>query len=91
MIDTAEDVYAFYLRIEAQNQSGVLAEITRILAQKQINIESILQKEDHRDKALIIVITSQVKLSDLNFCLSILQEEGCITKAIRVNHDQAIN
>ncbi|MDD3651266.1 homoserine dehydrogenase [Immundisolibacter sp.] len=42
-IDAVET--AFYLRLTALDRPGVLADVTRILADQQISIEAILQKE----------------------------------------------
>ncbi|MDS4021528.1 MAG: homoserine dehydrogenase [Candidatus Competibacter sp.] len=36
---------AYYLRLQAQDRPGVLADVTRILADRAISIEAILQKE----------------------------------------------
>ncbi len=50
---------AYYLRISASDETGVLANITRILADNGISIDSMLQKEHESDadKATIIIIT----------------------------------
>ncbi|MCK5924736.1 MAG: homoserine dehydrogenase, partial [Methylococcales bacterium] len=42
----AEDIQtAYYLRLNAEDKSGVLSEVTKILAKHQISIEAMLQKE----------------------------------------------
>ncbi len=50
---------AYYLRISASDETGVLANITSILADNGISIDSMLQKEHDTDtdKATIIIIT----------------------------------
>jgi homoserine dehydrogenase len=50
---------AYYLRISASDETGVLANITSILAENGISIDSMLQKEHDTDtdKATIIIIT----------------------------------
>ena len=82
-----QDHHAFYLRMEAKNESGVLAKITRILAQQQINIESILQKEHHEGNAQIVVITNPVQEQRFRSCLTLIQEAAYMisVKAIRVH------
>lgn len=56
-IDEVETAY--YLRIAASDQTGVMANITAILANSGISIDSMLQKEhaSNSDKATIIIIT----------------------------------
>lgn len=36
---------AYYLRLQAQDRPGVLADVTRILAEREISIEALMQKE----------------------------------------------
>jgi len=54
---------AYYLRIAASDQTGVMAQITSILADNGISIDSMLQKEhdsnadSEGDKATIIILT----------------------------------
>ncbi len=63
---------SFYLRLSAKNQAGVLANITRILGDKNISIEAFIQKEaDHNeDKNVdIILLTHKVNEGDMNSAL----------------------
>ena len=54
---------ANYLRMRALNQAGVLAEVTRILGDHEISIESILQKgSGHHEEVLPVVIVTQETL-----------------------------
>ncbi len=50
---------AYYLRISASDQTGVMADITRILADNGISIDSMLQREHGSDSesATIIIVT----------------------------------
>lgn len=64
-----EDVEtAYYLRLKAMDKPGVMAEITRIMGDKQISIEAILQKEPHANEqeATIILLTQSVRESHMN-------------------------
>ena len=72
---------------QAKNEAGVLAKITRILAQKQINIESIVQKEHPQGNAHIVVITNPVGEQKFRACLNLIQEAVYMIsiKAIRVH------
>jgi len=62
---------AFYLRLSAKNEAGVLAEITRILGDKNISIEAFIQKEPKHegDNADIILLTHRVNEGDMNSAL----------------------
>ena len=87
IVDMMQDHHAFYLRMEAKNEAGVLAKITRVLAQKQINIESIVQKEHHQGNAHIVVITNPVGEQKFRACLNLIQEAAYMisVKAVRVH------
>ncbi len=68
-----EDVVtAFYIRLSAKNKVGVLAEVTRILADKNISITAFIQKEskqENNDDTDIILLTDRVKEGDMNIAL----------------------
>ncbi len=53
---------SFYLRMQVLDRPGVLADITRILADHSISIEAMIQKEpaEGQDKTSIILLTHQV-------------------------------
>jgi homoserine dehydrogenase len=54
---------AYYLRLHAEDKPGVLAEVTRILANHQISIEAIIQKEALDDKGFMpIIMLTQITL-----------------------------
>ena len=69
-IDEVETAY--YLRIAASDQTGVLANITTILADNGISIDSMLQKEhaSNSDKATIIIITHTTIEKNMNEALA---------------------
>jgi homoserine dehydrogenase len=62
---------AFYLRMTARDEAGVLAEVTRILGDKNISIEAFIQKqpEHEGDDANIILLTHRVNEGDMNSAL----------------------
>jgi homoserine dehydrogenase len=45
ILPMAEVVTAFYLRLQVADQAGVLARITAILAEREISIDALLQRE----------------------------------------------
>lgn len=64
-----EDVEtAYYLRIQVQDKTGVLASVATILSERGINIEAIIQKEPKAedDVAQIIILTHRIVERDMN-------------------------
>ena len=54
---------AYYLRLTAEDKPGVLADVTRILAEHHISIEAIIQKEAPVDETAIpIILLTQITL-----------------------------
>ncbi|WP_018149692.1 homoserine dehydrogenase [Leeia oryzae] len=52
-----EVVSSYYLRMQVTDQAGVMAEITGILAENNISIEALLQKEAHGGTAEIVILS----------------------------------
>ena len=54
---------AYYLRMRVEDRPGVMAEITRIMGEKDISIEAILQKEPESGvtRATIIMLTQRIR------------------------------
>ena len=65
---------AYYLRISASDETGVLANITRILADNGISIDSMLQKEhkSDTDKATIIIISHTTMEGNMDKALDMI-------------------
>ncbi len=63
---------AFYLRLSAKNEAGVLAEVTRILGDENISIEAFIQKESKQqgENVDIILLTHRVNEGDMNKALA---------------------
>ena len=54
---------SYYLRLTAEDKPGVLADVTRILAEHHISIEAIIQKEAPVDETAIpIILLTQITL-----------------------------
>ncbi|MFP4079206.1 MAG: homoserine dehydrogenase [Ectothiorhodospira sp.] len=68
MLSMDEVETAFYLRLRVVDQPGVMADITRILADLEISIEAILQKEPDEDthEADVILLTHRVREGNLD-------------------------
>jgi homoserine dehydrogenase len=63
-----EVVTAYYLRIQAVDQPGVLADITRILGDSHISIEAIIQKEPMEGvhHVPVIILTQRIREQNMN-------------------------
>ena len=59
---------SYYLRLRVQDKPGVLADITRILADEQISIDAVIQKEpgEGEDHADLILLTHQTREKRIN-------------------------
>ena len=75
LISNQNIVTANYLRMNAVNQAGVLADVTRILGDYGISIESILQKSSgiHEDILPVVIITQATVEAKMNFALKQLE------------------
>lgn len=59
---------AYYLRLNAEDKPGVLADVTKILADQNISIEAIIQKEPCKGETSlpIIMLTQQTLEKEMN-------------------------
>lgn len=81
---------AYYLRLQAKDKPGVLADVTRILGDAGISIEAILQKEPVGDTdATIILLTHRVLEGKMNVAIKNIEAldsiAGAVTR-IRLEH-----
>jgi len=67
---------AYYLRMSAKNEAGVLAEVTRILGDKNISIKAFIQKEPkHGESEVdIILLTHRVNEGDMNSAIEQIEK-----------------
>jgi homoserine dehydrogenase len=72
---------AYYLRLNAEDKPGVLAEVTRILADHQISIEAISQKvPQHNETSVPIIILTQVTLEkEMNAAIAEIEALKTVT------------
>ena len=68
VLPMSEVTTSYYLRMQVMDQPGVLAEITRILADLQISIDAFLQKEPQDGETLvdIIILTHLTQEKNMN-------------------------
>jgi homoserine dehydrogenase len=82
---------ACYLRLQAQDKPGVLADVTRILGDRGISIEAILQKEPRagENTVPIIILTQRVLEKHMNQAIAQIEAlpsiEGKVMR-IRLEH-----
>ena len=78
---------AYYLRVQAINRPGVLADITRILGDLGISIEAIRQKSPGQSEAVlpILIITQHTLELRMNSALEQLESLDSVTgRVVRV-------
>ena len=68
MLPMDEVQTSYYLRLRVQDKPGVLADITRILADEQISIDAVIQKEpdEGEDQTDLIMLTHQTREKRIN-------------------------
>ncbi len=82
---------SYYLRMQANDKAGVLANVASILSNKGINIEAIIQKEPAPGETLVpmIMLTQKVQEKIMNQAISEIEAlsdiNGTVTR-IRVEH-----
>jgi homoserine dehydrogenase len=72
---------AYYLRLNAEDKPGVLADVTKILADHQISIEAIIQKEPPADETAVpIILLTQITLEkELNDAIAKIEALKTVT------------
>ena len=67
-----EVITSYYLRLRVQDKPGVLADITRILADEQISIDAVIQKEpeEGEEQTDLIMLTHQTREKRINAALT---------------------
>jgi homoserine dehydrogenase len=88
-MDEVETCY--YLRMRAADRPGVLADITRILADMEISIDAMLQKEpgEGEEQADIVILTHLAKEKAVNAAIARVEALGTITgKVTRIRMEE---
>jgi len=77
----------FYLRLLATDKPGVLADITATLAQHDISVESVIQKQiDQQNNAHIAIITNNVRTAALQAAITEIQNHEFIQEDVKIIH-----
>ncbi|MDP2762407.1 MAG: homoserine dehydrogenase [Sideroxyarcus sp.] len=71
---------SYYLRLRVQDKPGVLADITRILADEQISIDAVIQKEpgEGEDQTDLIMLTHLTREKHVNAAIRKIEALGVV-------------
>ena len=86
-----EVVTSYYLRMQVQDQPGVLADITRILADGSISIGAMVQREpaEGEQQVDIIMLTHQTKEKAVNAAIAKIEKLPVVTgKVTRIRLEE---
>ena len=78
---------AYFLRMQVENRSGVLANIAGVFGNNNVSIAQIIQKGKKKNRAEIVVITDEVKEKNFQDSLAVISgmsAVGEISSMIRV-------
>ncbi len=80
MLPISEVVTSYYLRLRVADKAGVLADITRILADEQISIDAVIQKEpgEGETQADLIMLTHQTREKRINAAIEKIEALGVV-------------
>jgi len=77
ILDISQITTAYYLRLQAEDKPGVLADITRIMGDEEISIEALNQREPAQTSsdglATIIMLTHDVTEQNMNKAIAAIE------------------
>ena len=80
---------SYYLRLLVDDRSGVMAEITRVLAEDDISIDSMIQEQDNDGKATIIFLTHKCREGDVDKAIAQIEQMPFVhSKVTRIRLEQ---
>lgn len=80
---------SYYLRLLVNDQSGVMAEITRVLAEDDISIDSMIQEQDNDGKATIIFLTHKSREGAIDKAIGLIEQMPFVhSKVTRIRLEQ---
>ncbi|QDZ27434.1 homoserine dehydrogenase [Noviherbaspirillum sp. UKPF54] len=84
ILPMSEVTTSYYLRMQVADQPGVLADITRILADSTISIDAMLQKEpaEGETRADIIILTHQTKEKNIVAAIGKIEALSTVVGAV---------
>jgi len=90
-IPAEQFISRYYLRMDVTDTTGVMKAITSVLADQDISIEALLQKEapDGADSVSVVILTNEVVERQINTAINEIEAlDSCLSKItrIRVEH-----
>lgn len=82
---------AYYLRLRASDKPGVLAEVTKILGDRNISIDAMMQKEpdENETEADIVILTHITIEKNMNAAIVAIEALAAITgKVVRIRMEE---
>lgn len=70
ILDIADTVTRYYLRLRVADEPGVLADVTRILADVGISIEGAIQRESGDEAATVVLMTHESRERDVRAAIT---------------------
>ena len=76
ILPMGEITTSYYLRVYVKNRLGVMADLTRILADARISIDAVLQKEpaENATRLDIVMLTHQTKEKNINDAIAKIEQ-----------------
>src|SRR3990172_4202736 len=91
ILPMAEVVTSYYLRMRVADRPGVLADIARILADRGISIDAMVQKEpsEGEEQVDIIMLTHETREKHINAAIAAIENLAVVTgKVIRIRLEE---
>lgn len=83
---------AYYLRLDAEDHPGVLAEVTSILSSAGINIDAVLQKPAHdQGRVPVVLLTQPVLEANMNKAITQIEQLPAIKAPVVRIRLEALN
>lgn len=80
---------SYYLRLLVDDRAGVMAEITRVLAEDNISIDSMIQEQVNDGKATIIFLTHKSREGDIEKAIGLIEQMPFVhSKVTRIRLEQ---
>ena len=84
ILPLSEVITSYYLRLRVEDKPGVLADITRILADQQISIDAMIQREPDEGELQtdIIMLTHQTREKNVDAAIAKIEALPVVTGKI---------
>jgi homoserine dehydrogenase len=87
ILPMSEITTSYYLRVYVKDQLGVMADLTRILADAMISIDAVLQKEpgEGETRTDIIILTHQTQEKNIDAAIAKMEAlETVVGKIVKI-------